>query len=270
MEADNLVTAADGVEIHFDRWGAGSPALILVHGWGNDRRVWETQARHFSEHYEVINLDLPGFGVSGKNRQEFTIAAYGRDIAAIIEELGLDEAVLVGFSMGAAVVVEAAARFPEGIIGVVVVDQLHDVDARIPPAAISEMEGFFMDLVANPSNEKLVGSGFYRNNIETSFERVAAMLEDAPGNGWRESLLGALNWLNENCTASISSIQAPIIAINSDLQPTDVEAFKKYAPSFEAKIVPDTGHLLMWDAPDQFNRLLEQSVRKFTNESTRD
>ena len=132
------------------------------------------------------------------------------------------------------------------------------------------MVSFYMDLVANPSNEKLVGSGFYKKNIETSFERVAAMLEDAPGTGWRESLLGALNWLNEDCTASISSIQAPVIAINSDLQPTDVEAFKKYAPSFEAKIVPDTGHLLMWDAPGQFNRLLEQSVRKFMNESTRD
>ena len=146
----------------------------------------------------------------------------------------------------------------------------HDVDATIPPAAISDMEGFFMDLVANPSNEKLVGSGFYKRNPETSFERVAAMLEGAPGTGWRESLLGALNWLNEDCTASISSVRAPIIAINSDLRPTDVEAFRKYAPSFEAKIIPGTGHLLMWDAPDQFNRLLEESVRKFTDESTRD
>jgi pimeloyl-ACP methyl ester carboxylesterase len=49
---------------------------------------------------------------------------------------------------------------------------------------------------------------------------------------------------------------APIIAINSDLRPANAEAFRNYARSFEARIVPDTGHLLMWDAPDQFNRLL--------------
>ena len=266
MNTGSAVAAPDGVEIHYDRRGHGSPALIFVHGWANDRSVWEAQARYFSEQHEVISPDLPGFGRSGKNRKVFTIASFGRDIATIIEDLGLEQVVLVGFSMGAPVVVDAAARFPERVIGVVVVDELHDVDATIPPAAISDMEGFFMDLVANPSNEKLVGSGFYKRNPETSFERVAAMLEGAPGTGWRESLLGALNWLNEDCTASISSVRAPIIAINSDLRPTDVEAFRKYAPSFEAKIIPGTGHLLMWDAPDQFNRLLEESVREFGNQ----
>lgn len=91
----------------------------------------------------------------------------------------------------------------------------------------------------------------------------------APGAGRRESLLDALNWLNEDCTASISSVRAPIIAINSDLQRTDIEAFRKHAPSFEAKTIPGTGHLLMWDAPDQFDRLLEESVREFRNESAR-
>jgi pimeloyl-ACP methyl ester carboxylesterase len=93
-------------------------------------------------------------------------------------------------------------------------------------------------------------------NAENAFERAAAMLEDARRSGSRESLIGVFNWLNEACTASISSVKAPIIAINSDIQPTNAEGFRRYAPSFEARIDPGTGHLLMWDAPDEFSRLL--------------
>lgn len=265
MATGNRVIASDGVEIRFDRRGHGSPTLIFVHGWANDRSVWDTQASYFSDQYEVINLDLPGFGESGSNRKAFTIAAFGQDVVTIIEELGLEQAVLVGFSMGALVVVEAAGRCPERIVGVVVVDELHDVDATIAPSAISDMEGFFMELVTSPTNEALVNSGFYRKDTETSFARVVAMLRGAPRAGWRESLHSALNWLNEDCTAAISGVQAPVFAINSDLQPTNVEAFRKYAPSFQAKIVPGAGHLLMWDAPGQFNRLLEEGVRAITD-----
>ena len=127
-----------------------------------------------------------------------------------------------------------------------------------------------MELVTNPANEALVNGGFYKRNTEASFERVLAMLRGAPGDGWRESLRSTLNWLNEDCAASIGRVRAPIVAINSDLQPTDVDAFRKYAPSFQAKIVPDTGHLLMWDAPGEFNRLLEESVRGFQDESRQD
>lgn len=266
-DASNAVTSSDGVEIHFDRQGDGSPTLIFVHGWGNDRSVWKAQVAHFSRKYEVINIDLPSFGDSGNNRENFTIVSFGGDIATVIGKLNLEQAVLIGFSMGAPVVIEAANRVPEQVIGVILVDQLHDVEATIPPAAISDMERSFLDLVARPTNEKLVSGGFYKKDTETSFKRVAAMLEDAPRIGWRESLLDTLNWLNEDCIESISRVQAPIIAINSDLQPTDVEAFRKYVPSFQAKIVPNTGHLVMWDAPEEFNRLLEESIQELKSES---
>lgn len=42
-----------------------------------------------------------------------------------------------------------------------------------------------------------------------------------------------------------------------------MEAFRKYVPSFKANIIRGTGHVLMWDAPDEFNRLLEESIREF-------
>lgn len=262
----NAITSSDGVEIRFDRQGFGNPTLIFVHGWGNDRSIWDAQATHFSRNYEVINVDLPGFGNSGSNREKFTIASFGGDIAAIVRVLKLEQVVLIGFLMGAPVVIEAASRVPGQVIGVVLVDDLHDVEATISPEEFGELESLYMELVENPTNEALIGGGFYRNDADASFKRIVAMLEGTGRVGWTESLLDAFNWQNEDCIESISRVRAPIIAINSDLQPTNVEAFREYSPLFQAKIIPNTGHLVMWDAPEEFNDLLGETIQQLMNE----
>lgn len=263
---DEAVTASDGVEIRLDRQGEGEPTLIFVHGWAGDRSSWNAQVAHFSRKYEVVTVDLPSFGESGNNRERFTMASFGEDIATVIQKLNLDQAVLIGHSMGAPVVIEAANRVPEQVIGVVLVDALKDVEAKIPPKAIEDRVAYFLDLVANPTNEKWVKGGFYTRDTEATFERVAAALEGAPRARWEESLLDAWIWLNDDCTESISRVQAPIISINADRTPTNVEAFRKYAPSFQAKIIPNTGHLIIWDAPDEFNRLLEESIQELKSQ----
>lgn len=258
----DVVTAPDGVDIHFDRLGQGSPALVFVHGWGNDRSVWSAQADHFAKRYEVVNVDLPGFGASGDNRERFTVASFADDIEAIMRQLDMQQVVLVGFSMGAPVVIEAANRAPKRVLGVVVIDQFHDIDARVASEVSPDAARFLLELVAHPTNEKLMSRGFYTRNPEASFSKIAAMLKDAPRAGWEESLLDTMRWFREESTEAISEIQAPIVAINSDSQPTNVEALRKYAPSFRAKVITDTGHLVMWDAADEFNRLLEETIQE--------
>ena len=55
----------------------------------------------------------------------------------------------------------------------------------------------------------------------------------------------------------------PVVSINSDIEPTNVEAFRKYVPTYKARIITGVGHVLMWDAPEEFNRLLEESIQEF-------
>ena len=50
------------------------------------------------------------------------------------------------------------------------------------------------------------------------------------------------------------------------MQPTNVEAFRKYAPTFKVKIVEGVGHVIMWDNTEKFNQLLEESIQDFVNE----
>lgn len=265
-EPITTVDSFDGVSISFDNEGKGETTIILVHGWSNTRSIWDAQVSHFSEEYQVIAVDLPGFGESGNNRSEWTIAAYGEDISTIIQQLNLNRVVLVGFSLGAPIVVEAANKVPDQVIGVVLVDDLYEVEMQIPPPMAYYLDSVYMDLINNPTKEKLVEGGFFKNNVDSAFHRVVSFLEGASHIGWRESLAGFIKWQNEHCTNSIKAVKAPIIAINSDLQPTNVEAFRKYAPTFKAKIVEDVGHLIMWDNTEEFNRLLEESIQEFIRE----
>lgn len=257
------VESFDGVNISFDNKGEGETTIILIHGWTNNRTIWDAQTSHFSENYHVIAADLPGFGKSGNNRKMWTIEAYGQDIAAIIEKLELRNVVLVGFSLGAPVAIETALKAREQVVGVVLVDNLQDVEMKFAPPMIQYMDSMMMDMVNKPTMEKLVQGGFFKHNIDSSYHRVLKLLKDVPQIGWSESLIELLKWQNEQSVNSIKSVEAPIIAINSDMQPTKVEAFRKYAPTFKAKIVKDVGHVIMWDNEKEFNRLLEESIQEF-------
>lgn len=96
-EPITTVKSFDGVSINFDNEGKGEPAIILVHGWSNTRSIWDAQVAHFSKKYRVIAVDLPGFGKSGNNRNNWTIASYGEDISAIIQQLNLKKLCLWDF-----------------------------------------------------------------------------------------------------------------------------------------------------------------------------
>jgi pimeloyl-ACP methyl ester carboxylesterase len=264
-ELDNVAISPDEVKISFDIQGEGETAIVFVHGWSNNRSIWSTQVAHFLKKYKVVALDLASFGESGNNRQTWTMASFGEDVSAVINKLNLDQVVLVGFSMGAPVVIETAKRVPDKVIELVLVDYLQNIEMQYPPEVISYMDSVFMDLVTNPTIDKM--KPYFRNNIEESYRRVLTMLNVTSKEGWRESLKDIFRWSNEDLIESIKNIQSPLISINSDQIPTNVEAYMKYVPSYKAKIIPDVGHVVMWDATDEFNRLLEEGIQEFINNS---
>ncbi len=266
-KVENKAVSSDGVQIVFNQQGKGNPTIIFIHGWTNPKEIWNNQSEHFSQKYRAIAIDLAGTGKSGNNRDEWTIKAFADDVISVIDKLKFKKVILVGFSMGGAVAIETANQLSDKTIGVVLVDNLHDPDFIYPPQMIPVMDSVMMDLVSNMSPEKLIAMGFYKKNHEANFKRLQELYpEDVSKVGWQESLRAYMHWVNNNCTESLKLLKVPLAAINSDMQATKVEAFRNYVPSFQANIMTDVGHLVFWDNPEEFNRLLEECIQNFLNE----
>ncbi len=91
------------------------PAVVFVHGAGLDRTVWALQTRYFAHRGNgVLAIDLPGHGKS-EGPPLASVPAMGDWLAALIEAAGLEQATLVGHSMGSLVALECAARHPDRV-----------------------------------------------------------------------------------------------------------------------------------------------------------
>ena len=155
------VRSADGVPISYQMAGDGPVSVVFVHGWLCDRDYWKEQLDYFAQVHRVVALDLAGHGDSGLNRDEWTLPAFGEDVAAVINALGLERVVLVGHSMGGPVIVEAARIAPQEVIGLVAVDALQNPDA--PGMTLDAMQRFLAPFEESFSDavRDLVSAGMF-------------------------------------------------------------------------------------------------------------
>jgi pimeloyl-ACP methyl ester carboxylesterase len=117
-----LVAAADLELALTDSRGEGSP-VVFVHGFSNDRFVWEDAARALPEQYRPICYDLRGHGDSGWSIEgRYHLFDHASDLARVFDALGLERAALVGHSLGGNVATLFAARNPERVRSLVLVD----------------------------------------------------------------------------------------------------------------------------------------------------
>ncbi len=108
--------------IQHTRKGQGSPPIVFVHGFGCARSDWDAQVAYFSPRHETVAVDLGGHGTSPGGPEHAKIETHGADVAALIDNLQLAPAVLVGHSMGCRVVLEAAQRSPSRVKAIILVD----------------------------------------------------------------------------------------------------------------------------------------------------
>jgi pimeloyl-ACP methyl ester carboxylesterase len=254
-------SAAGRVHIQYRTYGAGEPLVVLIHGWSCDSNYWSAQLAPLRAKYTVVTVDLAGHGASGANRSDWSMGAFGDDVAAVVNAIPQPaRVVLVGHSMGGPVAVEAARRLGERVIGVIGVDTLKSVGQPQPPAAETEkrMAAFQKDFIG--ATRGLVAASFFRPEADPAFvRRIADDMSAAPP----EVAIPAVRALNAwDGVAAMQSVKVPIVAINADLSPTLADAIRKFAPNYSAVIVERTGHFLMMEDPARFNPILEEQIAR--------
>lgn len=250
------LAAPDGVSIAYTVSGEGSPALVFIHGWMCDQSFWAAQVEAFSHSNTVITIDLPGHGLSGMDREGWPMMAYGADVQAVVEHLGLDNVVVIGHSMGGPIALEAARLMPDRVIGVVAVDALHDADARFDPEkAKGFIAAFENDFVG--ACGRFSASMFPEGADPDLVERVTnGMCDGSPEVG----VALTRQFFDYETGPALAAVEVPVRCINSGMWPTNVEGNRKYQPKFDCVIMEGAGHFLMMEKPEVFNELLRQII----------
>ncbi len=254
----SVVSAADGVPIKYEVKGKGEPALVFIHCWSCDRNLWENQVPVFAKNHRVVSIDLPGHGESGKGRSNWSIDSYGEDVKRVVTKLGLKRVVLIGSSMGGPVALEAARRMPERVVAIVPVDTLQNVDQKMSAeqvdAMVKQIQADYKGQITQFANQYL----FAPATPAAVKERVLSQsLLMPPELGI--SILKAASLYDP--VPTLRTIKVPIRAINADLNPTNLEGNRKYAPQFEVVIMKGVGHYPMLEDPVRFNELLAGVLR---------
>lgn len=253
------VQTADGVTIHFDQRGQGDTTVVLVHGWGCDSSYWQRQRDWLAERYRVVTVDLAGHGKSTSNRSNWSMTAFGEDVAAVAALLDLDNMVLVGHSMGGPVVLEAARLLKDRVIGVVGADTLWNVGEEVSPerrqAYMQKMQEDFTTAVIG-----IVENMFLEDADPAIRGFVIRDMASTPPEVGIPSLMALNDYDDEG---GLERLRVPMVLINSDYRPNHIVLIEQLVDDFQFVEMTGVGHFVMLEDPATFNEHLEGAIQNF-------
>lgn len=249
--------------LHYQQYGSG-PALIFLHGLSFDSRMWELQFEAFRSEYMTIGLDFRGHGFSDAPEIEYSMSTYVSDISALMNSLHLTSTVLIGLSLGGAVALEFALRYPQRVNALVL--------------ASSAMNGHKWSSAWKEVMRKVQEADTYQNlrgNLrqywlrDPMFEGIRHKLEysqllqsmAASFSGKPIMLSGMESNGNASDHSAVSNIRCPVCVISGEEDRID---FKKIARTLAGKIhraewhqLQGVGHMVNLEAPSEFNNIVQ-------------
>jgi pimeloyl-ACP methyl ester carboxylesterase len=253
----------DGMKIHSAVTGKGAKTVVLVHGWTCDSTSWSEQVPALEKNYRVVTLDLPGHGKSDSPKDgKYSMELFARAIESVRAEAKADRVVLVGHSMGTPVIVEYARLFPQHTAGLVFADGV--TPGIVPPAAAGSAPGHPGDAMKGPDgrkNREAMINGLFTPQTSPAIQSKVRAMMLTPSDA---TAAGAMNaTFNPDGQFLVGTIDVPVLAIyagHSRLENPDY--LHAHYTHVEITKIPDTGHFLMLEKPDEFNKLLLDFLAK--------
>jgi pimeloyl-ACP methyl ester carboxylesterase len=245
----------DNVALAYEDSNTALPPLVLVHGCGLNHGSLTNQAEFFRRSHRVISVDLRGHGESDAPYQDYTMAAFADDLAWICTELALVEPIVVGHSMGGNVALEMAARHPELLSSIVMIDSV-----MFPPQALLD--------TLSPQLEALAGPHY----LDACRQLLSAMC--LPTDTQSSQLISALDvakhvlssavpnhTTNYDATEAAIACHVPIAYIFSIMPFLDLGRFQSLTPQLISARTLGSGHFSPVEIPDQINSMIAQFIR---------
>ena len=147
---------ANGIDIYYEVQGDGEP-LVLIPYLAADQACYAFQVAEYAKHYRCFTVDLRGAGLTSKPEGTYTTELLADDVAAFMQAAGIDRAHISGLSLGAAVGMWLAAKYPERVLSL----SLHSAWTRTDPFVRTVVEGWQVMAKAHGSVQEMVIVGIF-------------------------------------------------------------------------------------------------------------
>jgi non-heme chloroperoxidase len=252
-----------GARLAYDDAGQGRP-VVLIHGVCMSRRFFARNAGPLAERFRVVSVDLRGHGESPASEGGHTVAQYAQDVKHLIDTLGLEDAVLVGWSMGSFVIWDLVRQFGDaGIAGHVVISQSpSDLKREGWELGIFSLEELFGALAAAQADFL----GFMGELVpamlmhEPSADDHAALLAETQRIGANAGTCILLDQSLQDYRELVAGYRVPtLLAWGADEKIVAAAGgtwLQETRPAAELVVFEQSGHCPMWEEPERFNQVV--------------
>lgn len=258
-------TKVNNIKIAYDDVGSGPP-IVLVHGYPFNRTMWDEQVAALSDNYRVIRLDLRGHGESESSEGPATMNLMANDIASLLDQLGVNRAVIGALSMGGYVALAFDQLFPSRVEKLVLADTRAQADTEENKKVRAEQaqkilaEG--MAGIVDTMLPKLLAPETVSKRPEV-VKRVRDMMLQTKPEGAAAALLGMAQ--REDQTARLADIQVPTLILvgrEDAITPVaDSEKMHAAIAGSQLMVIENAGHVSNIEQPERFNRALREFLK---------
>lgn len=258
----------DGNRIVYVETGSGAP-LILLHGFGGSIWNWEHQQLALAQHYRILTLDLLGSGQSAKPDIPYTTSHLVTFLLHFMDAVDIDHATLIGNSMGAGLAMAVAlsapdrvkaltliAGFPQALEGAIHSPLYNRFLHHRPPLWLAQ---FANKLSGRWATRRVLEEILYDHSLLT-----AVVIERSFVNRHQRDILPPLYSLTDHLDEweerygpRLGEIQHPVLILwgeeDNVFSPTMAEDLARILPNARSHRIPQAGHLLQWEKPDEVN-----------------
>lgn len=265
---------ANGLRLHYEQWGDGPHVVIALHGTSLHGRVWSWLAQTLGPEYTLIGLDQRSHGDSERAHSgQYQVEHYGADLEAFADRLGLERFSLVGSSLGSRVALWYAARHPQRVAAMALLDlsfempeqaSEHMVSAHLSrPRQFADLDAALAFSRTLPQRRRFSDAVHLR-----TLEGDLAPLADGRLQ-WRYDRDAAIETLR--CAArdmwdSVRAVRTPTTILrgaDSDvLIASTVQRLHSEFQGVRIIDVPDAGHSIWGDNPDFTARAIGEALRR--------
>lgn len=247
----------NNMEMDYLDEGQGS-TIILLHGLGSTKQDWEAQIPFFSKAFRVIAPDLRAHGKSSVPKEDYGVPFMTEDVKQLMDHLKIENASLVGFSMGGAVAFQMAVSYPEYVNKLVIVNSGPDFNGmgQIGEDLISHRTEFLKTQGLKKLAKEISFNMFpeeHQIDMRNTFEKRCQ--ENDP-KAYEMSFLTLMSW---GLGSDLEKIYHPTLVVASDMDYTPVEFKQEFVDRMSnanLKVIANSRHGVVMDQAMAFNETL--------------